>query len=59
MAGDRGKPSSKGNGTNKEFMGRGKSTNNGMGAPKVSGAMKKGDTRSKTRMAPIKPQKGC
>lgn len=57
MAGDRGKPSAKNNGGNKEFMGR--RGNTGLGAPKVAGAMKKGDNRSKSRMAPIKPQKGC
>lgn len=58
MAADRGKPAVKNNGTNKEFMGR-KGGNNGLGAPSVGGAMKKGDNRSKSRLAPIKPSKGC
>ena len=44
---------------NKEFHGR--KDNAGMGkadhAPATSG--KKGDSRSKSMMAPIKPQKGC
>lgn len=52
---DRGKPSVKNNGTNKEFMGR--KGNTGMGAPVVSGKMKRGDSRSKAHMSPIKPQK--
>lgn len=57
MASDRGKPSMKSNGGNKEFMGR--KGNTGMGSPVVSGAKKKGDSRSKSMLAPIKPQKGC
>lgn len=55
---DRGKPSVKNNGTNKEFMGR-KGGNTGMGAPVVGGAKKKGDSRSKSSLRPISPQKGC
>jgi len=57
MVSDRGKPSMKNNGGNKEFMGR--KGNTGMGSPAVSGTKKKGDSRSKSMLAPIKPQKGC
>ena len=54
---DRGKPTVKNNGGNKEFMGR--KGNTGMGAPVVSGKQKKGDSRSKSYMGPIKPSKSC
>lgn len=43
---------------NKAFHGRGPG-NAGNGAPTAGGAKKKGDSRSKSMMAPIKPQKGC
>lgn len=43
---------------NKAFHGRGPG-NSGNGAPTAGGAKKKGDSRSKSMLAPIKPSKGC
>ena len=42
---------------NKEYHGR--KVMGGMDKPKLGGGVKKGDSRSKSTMGPIKPQKGC
>ena len=46
------------NGINKEFHGKGPG-NKGQPAPSVAGKHKAGDSRSKTMMKGISPQKGC
>lgn len=50
------KTKGKGN-ANKEYHFR--KTSGGMDKPKLGGGVKKGDNRSKSMVAPIKPQKGC
>jgi hypothetical protein len=50
------KSKSKGN-ANKEYHAR--KVPGGMDKPKLGGGVKKGDSRSKSMLGPIKPQKSC
>lgn len=52
------KVSKKSNGKNVEFHGKGPG-NKGQPAPSISGKVKAGDSRSKTMMKGISPQRGC